>query len=75
MAVRQRRAILALGHDADQFKAQDDTYFKQGMHIAALEIDNGRFAAVWRPAAARTWRSGMTGAEFEAQDRPISARG
>lgn len=58
------------GMTVDEFKAQDLTYFNQGLRITALEIDNGRFAAVWHPGnGAQWWRAGMTGAELEAQDQ------
>ena len=53
----------------DEFKAQDDTYFKQGLRIRSLAIRGGRFTAVWQPGSgAQFWRSGMTTDEFKAQD-------
>jgi murein DD-endopeptidase MepM/ murein hydrolase activator NlpD len=53
----------------DEFKAQDTTYFNQGLRITCLEIEGGRIAAVWRPGAGTQWvRWGMSGDEFKAQD-------
>ena len=61
----------------DEFKAQDDTYFKQGLRIRSLAIRGGRFTAVWQSGTgARFWRSGMTTDEFKAQDdTATSSRG
>jgi murein DD-endopeptidase MepM/ murein hydrolase activator NlpD len=64
------------GMTFDEFKAQDQTYFNQGLRITALEIDNGRFAAVWRPGSgAQLWRAGMTGAEFDTQQQTYFGQG
>jgi len=60
----------------DEFKAQDQTYFNQGLRITTMDIDNGKFAAVWRPGSgAQWWKSGMTAAEIEAQDQTYFNRG
>jgi len=53
----------------DEFKAQDTTYFNQGLRIQSLAIKDGRFAAVWRPGSGTQWvRWDMSGDEFKAQD-------
>jgi murein DD-endopeptidase MepM/ murein hydrolase activator NlpD len=60
----------------DEFKAQDQTYFNQSLRVAVLEIDDGRFAAVWRPGSGAQWvRAGMTAAELEAQDQTYFGQG
>ena len=47
------------GMTAAEFKAQDTTYFNQGLRIQSLAIRNGRFTAVWRPGSGtQWWRSG-----------------
>jgi len=57
-------------------KAQDQTYLGQGLRITALAMDNGRFAAVWRPGSGiQWWRAGMTGAELEGQDQTYFSQG
>jgi len=57
------------GMTEDEFKAQDLTYFNQGLRIRSLAIRGGRFAAVWQPGSGTQWvRWGMTGDEFKAQD-------
>ena len=57
------------GMTGDEFKAQDTTYFNQGLRISTLAIRAGRLAAVWQPGAGTQWvRWGMTGDEFKAQD-------
>ena len=53
----------------DQFKAQDTTYFGQGLRVTSLALRDGRLAAVWRPGSGTQWiRVGMTFDEFKAQD-------
>jgi murein DD-endopeptidase MepM/ murein hydrolase activator NlpD len=53
----------------DEFRAQDETYFKQGLRITSLATRSGRFTAVWRPGnGVQWWRSGMTANEFKTQD-------
>ena len=57
------------GMSWDEFKAQDRTYFDQGLRVTSLAIRDGRYAAVWRPGAGAQWiRPGMSGDEFKAQD-------
>jgi hypothetical protein len=64
------------GMTGDEFKAQDTTYFGQGLRISALAIRDGRIAAVWRPGTGAQWvRWGMTGDEFKAQDTTYFAQG
>ncbi|MBM3647145.1 MAG: M23 family metallopeptidase [Alphaproteobacteria bacterium] len=64
------------GMTVDEFKAQDQTYFNQGLRIQSLAIRGGRFAAVWRPGdGAQWWRSGMTIDEFKAQDQTYFNQG
>ena len=60
----------------DQFKAQDTTYFGQGLRVASLAIRAGRLAAVWRPGTGAQWiRWGMSGDEFKAQDTTYFGQG
>ncbi|MET0251032.1 MAG: peptidoglycan DD-metalloendopeptidase family protein [Novosphingobium sp.] len=64
------------GMTADEFKAQDLTYFNQGLRIRSLAIRGGRFAAVWQPGGGTQWvRWGMTGDEFKAQDLAYFSQG
>jgi murein DD-endopeptidase MepM/ murein hydrolase activator NlpD len=64
------------GMSGDEFKAQDTSYFGQGLRVSSLAIRDGRIAAVWRPGTGTQWvRWGMTGAEFKAQDATYFAQG
>jgi acyl carrier protein len=64
------------GMTVDEFKAQDKTYFDQGLRLKSLAIRGGRFAAVWRPGSGvQWWRSGMTVDEFKAQDKTYFDQG
>ena len=64
------------GMSGDEFKAQDTTYFGQGLRISSLAIRDGRIAAVWHPGAGTQWvRWGMSGDEFKAQDTTYFAQG
>ena len=47
------------GMSGDEFKAQDATYFAEGLRVSSLLIRDGKIAAVWRPGRAR---SGSVGA-------------
>src|SRR5262245_37044122 len=54
------------GMSVDEFKAQDKTYFAQGLRLVTVAIKNGKYAAVWRPGSgAQWWRSGMSVDEFK----------
>src|SRR5262249_46970609 len=58
------------GMTADELKAQDKTYFDQGLRLEDVDIKNGKYAAIWRPGSgAQWWRAGMTADEFKAQDK------
>jgi murein DD-endopeptidase MepM/ murein hydrolase activator NlpD len=60
----------------DEFKAQDTTYFAQGLRVTSLVIRNGKFAAVWRPGSGTQWiHWGMSSDEFKAQDTTYFAEG
>ena len=60
------------GMTADEFKAQDKTYFDQGLRIKSLAVRGGRFTAVWQPGSGAQWvRWGMTADEFKAQDTDL----
>ena len=60
----------------DQFKAQDTTYYNQGLRLSTLAIHRGRIAAVWRPGSGTQWvRWGMTGDQFKAQDATYFPQG
>jgi murein DD-endopeptidase MepM/ murein hydrolase activator NlpD len=64
------------GMTADELKAQDKTYFDQGLRIKSLALRNGRFAVVWQPGSgAQWWRSGMTVDELKAQDKTYFDQG
>ena len=64
------------GMTLDEFKAQDRTYFDQGLRIKSFAIRNGRFAAVWRTGSGtQWWSSGMTLDEFKAKDRTYFDQG
>jgi murein DD-endopeptidase MepM/ murein hydrolase activator NlpD len=64
------------GMTGDQFKAQDATYFSQGLRLTSLEVEGGRIAAVWRPGSGAQWvRWGMTSDQFKAQDTSYFAQG
>jgi len=57
------------GMTGDEFKAQDTTYFNEGLRVTSFGIRAGRIAAVWQPGSGTQWiRWGMTGDEFKAQD-------
>jgi hypothetical protein len=43
------------------FKAQDLAYFNQGLRIVDIEIDGGKYAAVWRPGTGTQGRPGFRG--------------
>lgn len=58
------------------FKAQDATYFGQGLRVTSLAVRDGRLAAVWRPGTGTQWiRAGMSFDEFKAQDATYFAQG
>ena len=64
------------GMTADEFKAQDKTYFDQGLRIKSLAVRGGRFTAVWQPGSGAQWvRWGMTPDEFKAQDQTYFNQG
>ena len=53
------------GMSGDEFKAQDSTYFAQGLRVTSLVIENGKIAAVWHPGSGAQWiRWGMSGDEL-----------
>lgn len=63
------------GMSGSQFKDQDTEYFKRGLRIAALAIDNG-LAAVWRPGTGeQRVRWGMSGSDMSTQDATYFAKG
>jgi murein DD-endopeptidase MepM/ murein hydrolase activator NlpD len=58
------------GLTIDEFKAQDQAYFNQGLRLTVLEIKDGRFTGVWRPGSgAQHWQTGMSIDEFTAEDK------
>src|SRR5262249_11461496 len=64
------------GMTADELKAQDKTYFDQGLRLEDVDIKNGKYAAVWRPGSgAQWWRAGMTADELKAQDKTYFDQG
>jgi hypothetical protein len=53
----------------DDFKAQDTTYFNQGLRVTSLVIKNGKITAVWHPGNGAQWiRWGMSSDAFKTQD-------
>lgn len=57
------------GMTFDEFKAQDLTYFNQGLRIKSLAIRDNRVAAVWQPGSGTQWvKWGLTADEFKAAD-------
>ena len=66
----------AWGMSGDEFKTQDTTYFRQGLRITSLAIDDGKIAAVWRPGTGAQWvQWGMSGDEFKAHDTTYFPQG
>jgi len=64
------------GMSGDDLKAQDATYFNQGLRITSLAVRDGRLAAVWRPGSGTQWvKWGMSGDEFKAQDATYFGQG
>jgi Bacterial tandem repeat domain 1 len=64
------------GMSSDDFKAQDTTYFTQGLRVTSLVIKSEKLAAVWRPGSGVQWvRWGMSGEDFKAQDTTYFAQG
>src|SRR5262247_72247 len=64
------------GMSVDEFKAQDTTYFAQGLRIVTVEIEDGKYAAVWRPGSgAQWWRSGMCSDDFKTEDKVYFSEG
>ena len=64
------------GMSGDEFKAQDTTYFDQGLRVTSLAIRNGKLAAVWQPGTGTQWMHwGMSGDEFKAQDTTYFGQG
>jgi murein DD-endopeptidase MepM/ murein hydrolase activator NlpD len=64
------------GMTVDEFKAQDRTYYDQGLRIHSMHVRNGRFTVVWRTGSGtQWWRSGMTLEQFKAQDTTYFRQG
>ena len=64
------------GMSIGQFKSQDRKYFKQGLRISSIDIQDGKVLAVWRPGVgSQWWRSGMSSGQFKSQDRSYFKRG
>ncbi len=64
------------GMSIDEFKAQDKTYYNQGLRLADVSIAGGKFTALWRPGSgAQWWRSGMSSDEMKAQDKTYFDQG
>jgi hypothetical protein len=64
------------GLSGDAFKAQDTTYFGQGLRVSSLAMRDGKLAAVWQPGTGTQWvHWGMTGDQFKAQDTQYFAHG
>lgn len=60
----------------DDFKAQDRTFFDQGLRVTSLAIRDGRYAAVWRPGTGTQWiRPGMSWDEFKGHDTTYFGQG
>lgn len=64
------------GLTSDEFKAQDSTFFAQGLRIQNFAIRGGRIAAVWRPGSGTQWvHWGLSSDAFKAQDTTYFAQG
>ena len=64
------------GMSGDDFKAQDTTYFDQGLRITLLTSENGKLAAVWRPGSgAQWWSSRRCVVDFRTEDAAYFKRG
>ena len=59
-----------------EFATQDATYFSQGLRLAVLEIETGRYTAVWRPGSGTQWWSTRRClVDFKTEDSAYFARG
>ena len=59
-----------------QFKAQDKIYFDQGLRLSVLEIENGKYTAVWRPGSgAQWWQSQLGFSDFKTEDTAYFRQG
>jgi murein DD-endopeptidase MepM/ murein hydrolase activator NlpD len=59
-----------------EFGAQDSTYFGQGLRLSTLEIENGKYTAVWRPGSGAQWWSGRRcGVDFKTEDAAYFGQG
>lgn len=57
------------GMTFDEFKAQDLTYFNQGLRIKSFAIRDNRVTAVWQPGTGTQWvKWGLNADEFKAAD-------
>jgi biotin carboxyl carrier protein len=64
------------GMTLDQLKAQDATYFKEGLRITSIAVQDGRYTVVWRTGSgAQWWRAGMTLDQLKAQDATYFKQG
>src|SRR5215217_8072578 len=64
------------GMSDDEFKAQDTTYFAQGLRITSLTSENGKYAAVWQPGSGtQWWSSRRCVVDFRTEDAAYFQRG
>ena len=54
-----------------EFKARDKEWFEKGLRLTELAVDDGEFAAVWRPGSgAQRWLS-ATYSPLDAKDKEL----
>jgi hypothetical protein len=66
----------ASGMDLDEFKAKDAGFFKKGLRLTVMDIENGSFAGVWRSGSgAQWWHFGLDYDKFKAKDAEFFEKG
>jgi hypothetical protein len=61
---------------ADDFKAEDQTFFDRGLRITDLEVEAGRYTGVWRPGnGAQWWHGDLAYQDFKAIDQAYFNQG
>jgi hypothetical protein len=64
------------GLSSDEFQAQDKAYFKQGLRLVRLQVDDGDHFALWRPGAGTQWaHAGLSIDEFTDIDKGYFKQG
>lgn len=64
------------GVTADEFKAADEDYFRQGLRLVSLAVRGDRITAVWQPGSGTQWvHWGLSAADFKAKDAAYFKQG